>query len=127
MFGADEDVGLAIADLLVLQMRRTGDDEQLLAIDFGLWHLAGLQRILDGQGMEAKAVLQYAKLGLVRLEQADPGELAVLQFKARGRAEVDLSQPFTIPIDIGCNDAHPTSAAPFAHSQAPKRATHPTS
>ena len=107
--GADEHVGLAVTDLFALQMGGAGDHEELVAIDVDLGELARRERVLDRQGMKIEAVLQDAKLFRVRLVQADPGKLARRQFQALGRMEIDLPQPPSVGIDIGGNDAHPTT------------------
>jgi hypothetical protein len=90
-------------------MGGAGDHEELVAIDVDFGDLARGERILDSQGMKIEAVLQDAKLFLARLEQADPGKLARRQFQALRRMEIDLPQPPSVGIDIGGNDAHPTT------------------
>ena len=109
MVGADEHIGLAVADLFALQMGGAGDHEELVAIDVDFGDLARGECILDSQGMKIEAVLQDTKLFRVRLVQADPGKLARRQLQALGRMEIDLPQPPSVGIDIGGNDAHSTT------------------
>ena len=81
MVTADEHRGLAVPNLAVVQVGRAGDDEQLVAIDIDLGHLVGLQGVLDRQGVQVKALLQHVELFGCRLIEANPGELAVLEFQ----------------------------------------------
>ena len=65
--------------------------------------------VFDRQGMEIEALLQDAQLLRARLVQADPGEFAGCQFQALRHMKIDLPQPSSVGIDIGGNDAHPTT------------------
>src|SRR5215213_2921412 len=104
--GADEDVGLAVADLPGLQMRRAGDHVELVTVDIELRELAAIERVFDCQGMKIEMVLQDAQFVLVRIEQSDPGELAFRQDQTLWRIEVDPSEPPSVAVDIGCNHTH---------------------
>jgi hypothetical protein len=114
---ADEDVGLAIGDAVALEMRGSRDDEELVAKDVDLRHLMRLERILDGEGMQAELLLQDAQLMLVGLDQADPGELAGGDAQRRDAVERGRTVTLAIAIDMGGDDAHGASmvgkARPF--------------
>lgn len=54
MARAQEDVGLAVGDMVGLEMGGLGHDEQLVAIDIDLGHLPGAQGVLYGQGIQVE-------------------------------------------------------------------------
>ena len=55
---ADEDGGLAIFNCLAVQSGGSSDYEQLVAEDFDLRKLIGIERVLDSQRVKAIAVLE---------------------------------------------------------------------
>jgi hypothetical protein len=69
---ANEDRGLAIADLAVHEMGWARNHEQLVAIDVELWQLVCEERVLDRQRVQVVVLLELAQLRFARLEQSDP-------------------------------------------------------
>ena len=59
---ANEDRGLAIADLAVHEMGWARDHEQLVAIDVELWQLVSEERVLDRQRVQVVILLELAQL-----------------------------------------------------------------
>jgi hypothetical protein len=54
---ADKHRGFAITNLIMVQMRGTRDNKQLIAIDIDLGQLVGLDRVFDRQRMEVVGCL----------------------------------------------------------------------
>ena len=75
---ADEDMRFAERDTAVDQLRGAGDDEQRVAILLELRPLVGMLGILDGEVMQAELLLHPVQQLAVRLEQADPDDMAFL-------------------------------------------------
>lgn len=86
---AGEDVGLAVADLAVLEMRGAQHDEQQLAVDFQLRPLVRHQRVLDREIVQPEAQLHRPQQRLVRLLQADPDETVVGRLGAMRLGKID--------------------------------------
>src|SRR3984957_11006923 len=111
---ANEDGGLAIADLAVSEMGWACHHEQLVAIDVELWQLVCEERALDRQRVQVVILLELAQLRLARLEQSDPDEFGAIGCTADRLIERDRADPLAIAIETGGDDAHRgrLSAAP---------------
>src|ERR1700748_825890 len=103
---ANEDGGLAIADLAVRQMGWARPDEKLGAIDVELWQLVCEERILDRQRMQVVILLELAQLRLARLEQSDPDKFGAIGCAADRLIERDRADSLAIAIETGGDDAH---------------------
>lgn len=100
---AEKRVRLAIADALVDQLGSIDHHEQRVAVALGLGPLVRLERIFDGQIVQAELVLQLVQHRFLRLVQANPDKaIRALQHVA------DLLQAdvvaFGIAIVIGAGD-----------------------
>ncbi|MNT22488.1 hypothetical protein D3C72_1578720 [compost metagenome] len=103
---SDEDMGLAIEDMIVVALLgRASDDEQLAAIDLDLGHLMRRQRILDRQGVQAKASHQPLELLVRGFIETDPEVFARLEPQAR-IGQRRLTHALAVLVDIGGDDAH---------------------
>ena len=103
---ADEDRGLAVGDLVVLQMRGACHHEQLVSKDVYLGQLMRFQRILDRQRMEPIIFLKLPQLSFGRLEQPNPDELGSVRSALIRLVERNRASPFPIAIEIGGDNAH---------------------
>ena len=82
---ADEHVDLAGLDRVVLVdvPERLEHQEQAVVVALQLGSLVRLDRVLDGQRVQAEGVGDVGELGLGGLVQADPDEVARLARRAR--------------------------------------------
>ena len=110
---ADEDRGLAVGDLVVLQMRGACHNEQLISKDVNLGQLMRFQRILDRQRMESIIFLKLPQLRFGRLEQPNPDELGSVRSALIRLVERNRASPFPIAIEIGGDNAHSDPLSTF--------------
>ena len=103
---ANEDRGLAIADLAVREMGWACYHEQLVAIDVELWQLMCEERVLDRQRVQVVILLELAQLRLARLEQSDPHEFGAIGRTADGLIQRDRADPLAIAIETSGDDTH---------------------
>ena len=103
---ANEDRGLAIADLAVREMGWARDHEQLVAIDVELWQLVCEERVLDRQRVQVVILLELAQLRFARLEQSYPDKFGAIGCTADRLIERDRADPLAIAIETGGDDAH---------------------
>src|SRR3984957_16842447 len=103
---ANEDGGLAIADLAVSEMGWARHHEQLVAIDVQLWQLVCEERVLDRQRVQVVILLELTQLRLARLEQSDPDEFGAIGCTADRLIERDRADPLAISIETGGRCAH---------------------
>ena len=103
---ANEDRGLAIADLAAHEMGWARHHEQLVAIDVELWQLMCEERILDRQWVQVVIILELTQLRLARLEQSDPDEFGAIGCAADRLIERDRADPLAVAIETGGDDAH---------------------
>ena len=103
---ADEYGGLAIVDMVVLQVRGSGDDKQLVVIDVDLGQLVALDGVLHGQRVQPVAIGEAVHFLDRRVGDADPDELAfdiaaVDPFVDRHRPDA-----MSVTVEIGGDDGH---------------------
>ena len=103
---ANEDRGLTIADFAVSEIGWACYHEQLVAIDVKLWQLVCEERVLDRQRVQVVILLELAQLRLARLEQSDPDKFGAIGCTADRLIERDRTDPLTIAIETGGDDAH---------------------
>src|ERR1700722_14458681 len=102
---ANEDRGLAIADLAVSEMGWARHHEQLVAIDVQLWQLVCEERVLDRQRVQVVILLELTQLRLARLEQSDPDKFGAIGCTAHWVIERDRTDPLALAIETGGDDA----------------------
>src|ERR1700722_1046020 len=103
---ANEDGGLAIADLAIREMGWARHHEQLVAIDVQLWQLVCEERVLDRQRVQVVILLELTQLRLARLEQSDPDEFGAIGCTTDRLIKRDRADPLAIAIETGGDDAH---------------------
>jgi hypothetical protein len=98
-------VALAERDAIVDHLGGPGDDEQAVAIALDLRPLVRLRRILDGELVEAELLLDDAKLGVGRLEQPDPDQMAFAPRPVAALVDADVGNLAAVMIDAGADQA----------------------
>lgn len=59
---ANEDCRFSVSNLVGFTMSCPSQDEELVPVHVHLWQLMGTQSILDGEGMQAKRLLEFVEL-----------------------------------------------------------------
>ncbi|TCM64418.1 hypothetical protein EV291_14623 [Rhizobium sp. BK068] len=108
---SDEDRGLAVFDLIAVEVGGFRDHEDLVIIDVHLRHLPCVEGVLDGKRVQMKRLLKRTKFVGARIMEADPDKLVRRVggpwiFKRDGFGSAAIS------VEECCNDAHERS---FTH------------
>jgi hypothetical protein len=98
-------MALAELDALVDHLGGAGDDEQAVAVALDLGPLVRLRRIVDGELVEIELLLDDSKLGVGRLEQPDPDEMALASRPFAALVDADVGDLAAVMIDAGADQA----------------------
>ena len=103
---ADEDGGFAIFDRLAVEPRGPRDHEELVAEDFDLRKLVGVDRVLDSERMQFIAALKRSHFFRGRIDDSDPDELRPVLRAVDLLVDRDASDTRPITIMESCDDRH---------------------
>ena len=103
---ADEEMRLAEGDAALDQLRGARDDEQRIAILLELWPLMRMLGVLDGEVVQVKLALHPQQEFAVRLQQADPDDMAAPSRPTSPASSIGMSATrCPAGVDAGGDDA----------------------